>query len=336
VRRVRMMGLCLAALLALAAFAASSASAGLPEFGKCEAKAGGKYKNSNCTETAKKGEGSYEWKKGSQLKPRSFWGQNIGSGGVLTTYGRGCYKTVSGGKEEIGRRSRAKCKAEGNSEENEEGGTRFGPLTIECTSERNTGEIVGSKELKNITVVFHGCKFEGLACSNTSVEGEIDVNPLKGTLGYINKSEKKAGVLLEPGKKDGTFASFDCGGLLNTVVGVGNSTEGAFYEPEKTGGYDGIISPVTPVNQMTAHSKQVFTINPETAENLPSKFEGKHIDLLEDYLYNPNEEPEKNSTDWSPAGEEITNENTVCAHEVSTTEASGCSEGKLEEGEIKA
>ena len=66
-RHVRMLGLCLVAVLAVGAYAVSSASA-LPEWGKCEAKAGGNYKNSNCTEKAKpKGSGSYEWKKGAEL-----------------------------------------------------------------------------------------------------------------------------------------------------------------------------------------------------------------------------------------------------------------------------
>ncbi len=90
-------------------------------------------------------------------------------------------------------------------------------------------------------------------------------------------------------------------------MGVGNSKEGAYYEPEKTGGYDGIISPITPVNQMTKEYTQVYTVNPSTAENIPSKFEGKHIELLEDYLYNPSQ-PQVTEM-WSRSGEEITNVN---------------------------
>ena len=72
--------------------------------------------------------------------------------------------------------------------------------------------------------------------------------------------------------------------LISRDVGVGNSKEGAFYEPENKGGYDGIISPITPVNTMTSEYTQVFTVNPEAAENIPNKFEGKHIELLEDYF----------------------------------------------------
>jgi hypothetical protein len=148
-----------------------------------------------------------------------------------------------------------------------------------------------------------------IPCANGPNEGEIVVNPLKGQLGYISKPEKKVGILLEPAIKHGEFAKFNCGGFLGTVVGVGNAKEGAFYEPETTGGYDGIISPITPVNTMTTEYTQVYTVNPETTANTPSKFEGKHIELLEDYLFNASE-PQK-ASDWSPSGEEITNVNTV-------------------------
>ena len=68
---------------------------------------------------------------------------------------------------------------------------------------------------------------------------------------------------------------------------------------------------------MTPTYEQVYTVNPETFENIPSKFEGKHISLLEDYTYNS--ELPRYTTKWSASGEEITNVNTP-----------------EEEGEIKA
>ena len=84
-----MVGLCLVAVFAIAAVTASSASA-LPEWGKCVAKAGGKYSDSNCTVKAKKGTGTFEWKKGATLTNVQFTGKNVGSGGVLTTKLRIC------------------------------------------------------------------------------------------------------------------------------------------------------------------------------------------------------------------------------------------------------
>ncbi len=307
-RHVRMLGLCLIAVFAVVAVAATAASAATPEWGKCEAKAGGKYADSNCQTKAKKGTGAYEWIKGATRKNVKFSGNNVGTGGVLYSKLYECE-----GEFGFARVPRAKCE--------EKGGTLVsaGHVAIECESEHNTGETVGKDSVGNVSVKFLGCKlFGSLPCSNGPTEGEIQVNALKGGLGYINKAEKKVGVLLEPTKKGGEFAKFDCGNLLEVVVGVGNSKEGAWYTPESHGGYDGIISPISPVNTMTSHYEQVYTVaSAESPENIPSNFEGKHRELLETYDYTP-ENPE-NSTMWQQAGEEITNVNTP-----------------EEEGEIKA
>jgi hypothetical protein len=299
-----MVGLCLVAVFAMGAVAATSASA-LPEWGKCE-KLGtktGAYTDANCTVKAKPlNTGEFKFIKGKELPAMKFSGENIGSGGVL----KSAFLSCEGGKYSGHLVPRKKC-VEG-------GGTVSGlsePVTIECESERNTGEANGTNEVRNVNVKFLGCKVFGSApCSNGPNTGEITVNPLKGKLGYINKAGKEVGLLLEPAKKHGEFAKFNCAGIITTVVGQGNTTEGAYYLPETTGGYDGIISPITPVNTQTTKFKQVYAMNPTTFANIPSKFEGKHIELLEDYIYGA-EEPETNSDMWSPAGEEITNENTV-------------------------
>jgi hypothetical protein len=310
VRHLRMVGVCLVAIFAVAAFASSSAMA-LPEWGKCEAKAGGKYSDGNCQTKAKKGTGTFEWKKGATLKNIPFSGHNIGSGGVLSTKLRICGEKENPSAMIYGQHTtRKKCEEAGGVD------SLIESVSIECESESNIGEATGKNGLTKVQVKFTGCKIFGvLPCQNGN-EGEINVNTLKGSLGYINKAEKKVGVLLEPAKKHGDFASFTCFGQLSIVVGVGNAKEGANYLPESKGGYDGIISPITPVNTMTSEYTQVFTIN-EAFENVPNKFEGKHISLLEDYQY-ANEEPEI-IYQWSPAGEEITNVNKA-----------------TEEGEIKA
>jgi hypothetical protein len=331
VRHVRIAGLCLCAVLALCAFGASSALASGPEWVRCEAKAGGKYENANCTEKAKKGSGAYELLNATQVgaqrvkegksKNIPFTGSNVGAGGVLSTQLRGCTGPVK-------KTTRQKC--------TEESGEEFpaGEAKIECTSEENTGESSGKSGVANVAVVFKGCKlFGSIPCTNSAEEGEVLVNPLKGELGLISKSENKVGLLLEPEKKDGEFAKFDCGGILETIVGVGNDKEGtawtssgcAGYCPgttpaeEKNGGYDGIISRIEPVNQMTSEFTQVYTSeyheNSGTCSgnsykcnyvvNVPASFEKKHIELLEDWTYVPTEP--SNSTGWSTAGEEITN-----------------------------
>jgi hypothetical protein len=300
-RHLRMVGLALVAVLATTALVATSASA-LPEWGQCyvQAKHEGKYANAGCTVKAKvvntKPTGEFEWRKGPEIAEKHFSGANVGSGGVLTTELHFCYPNQI-------RVSAKKC-VEGGGEVREPLGT----ASVECESEANHGEAKGTKEVANISVIFHGCKLFGSApCSNSSEEGAIVVNTLKGALGYINKAKKEVGVLLEPAVKKGEFVKFICGGFLATVVGVGNETEGAAYSPEKTGGYDGIISPITPVNTMSSKFTQVYTINAGD-ENIPSKFEGKHIELLEDYAFNA-EKPELTSM-WSKAGEAVTNVNT--------------------------
>jgi hypothetical protein len=301
-RHIRMVGLCLVAVFAIAAVAATSASA-LPEWGQCyvQAKHEGKYANAGCTVKAKKVSekftGEFEWRKGTEVAKKHFEGGNVGSGGVLAGEYIGCEIGGEGDKYRG-----PNC--EGN------GGTKnvlLGkPISVECESEHNSGEAAGAKEVKNVAVVFRGCKVLGsIPCSN-ALEGEIRVNTLKGTLGYINKSKKEVGVLLQPFVKHGEFTKFNCGSSIATVVGEGNEKEGCAYPLPACGG-DGIISPITPVNTMTSAFTQTYTMN-EKFENIPSKLEGKRIELLESYLYNA-ETPEYTSM-WSKAGETITNANT--------------------------
>jgi hypothetical protein len=294
VRRVRILGLCVAAVMVLAAFVATSAFAAGPEWGQCVSKAGGSYSNANCTVKAKKGAGSYEWKKGAAgIKNRSFRG--TGGTGVLDTKARvpNCNERTK------------ECE-----EQYEKGEGYEAKIAVECTSENATGEVSGKDDVSNIDVVFHGCVLLGsVPCSNTTHEGEVLVNTLTGTLGYISKSEHSVGVDLTPAKKKGDFAQFACGGL-ETVVGeagkAGPHEGGPVYKPK--GGGDGIISPITPVNTMTHEYTQVYTVN-EADENIPSKFEGKPLQVLEAYTYNA-EEP-RSSWLWGKAGESITNVNTA-------------------------
>ena len=301
-----MLGLCLAAVFAVAAFSASSAFASGPEWGKCEkvSPGAGKY-SANCTTKVKGGE--YNWVKGKSLKPIPFGGHSVGSGGVLTSTANIC----EGGEDNLQRVPRGKC-VEGGGEvfESEEG--LF--VTVECENETNSGIAEGKNKISGVHVTFTGCNLFGSVPCNSkgAAEGEINTNELKGELGYINQGAKEVGVKLEPAVKHGAFAEFVCPGFgLGTVVGVGNKKEGTYYTEggkEKKGGNDQIISPITPVNEMTSTYTQVYTVNYTTLENVPSKFEGKPLSLLEDYSYTEYEG--YGSWMWSKAGEEITNVNT--------------------------
>jgi hypothetical protein len=348
VRHVRMLGLCLVAALALGAYAVSSASA--LEWGKCElVGSGGNYTGPNCTKAEKakpKGTGSYEWRKASEVaekrvaegKPANvaFSGHNVGSGGVLTTGGMNCE-----GPEEVfyHQQTRKHCLEGGGKIEyfGEEG------VSVECEAENNTGETEGKNKVANIHVTFTGCTlFGSTPCENggfvneeivqEAPEGEVKTKELKGKLGWLNKSAKEVGVVLEPAAKHGLFAAFECAGFITTRVGVGNKKVGSFYltsgcigacetatpEEEKHGGYDQVISPITPVNTMTSEFTQVFKVN-ALRENEPRSFEGKHISQLEDVVQAITYTEPGRGIMWSPAGEEITNVNTP-----------------EEEGEIKA
>jgi hypothetical protein len=348
VRHVRMLGLCLVAALALGAYAVSSASA--LEWGKCE-KLGSKtglYSGPNCTKAEKaspKGSGEYEWRKAVEVAEKRvaegktanvpFTGASSGGGGVLTANQRECLNEEEASSYRLTRQACAEKPGD------EEWMTGEG-LKIECANETATGETEGKNKIANVHVKFTGCLlFGSISCTGEGkATGEIETNPLKGKLGWISKSAKEVGVLLEPATKHGHFADFVCSGTIVIAVGVGNKKEGAEYtssgcagtveegcsatpEEEKHGGYDGIISPITPVNQMTSSFTQVYTEEPTfPLANIPRSFEGKHIDVLEANQTYPTFEEYfggSHKIDWSSAGEEITNVNTP-----------------EEEGEIKA
>jgi hypothetical protein len=340
VRHVRMLGLCLVAVFAVGAYLTSSAMAG-PQWVQCKAaseleEAGFpfeakqvKYVNKDCTEKSPKEARAYVLLKapevenlrlnylGKETANVPFSGGSVGGGGLLSAELWAC----EGGTYNETRLPRHYC-AEGGGEL--VGGN--GPesdITVECEAETNTGEAEGKNKIANVHATFSGCKAFGfLVCtSKGKAEGEVETNTLVGKLGYINKASKEVGVLLQPAVKKGLFADFICGPGTETKVGVGNKKEGTRYTgpngeteggEEKHGGYDGIISPITPVNEMTPTFEQQFAVSYEfPMQNIPTKLEGKHIDVLEATVAGLNEEGEEEfDFMWSGAGEELTNVNT--------------------------
>jgi hypothetical protein len=337
VRHVRMLGLCLVAVFAVVAVAASSASASGPEWGHCVAQKKGKYSDSNCTtlDVVKgKNKGSHEWVGGAGA---ACYGQKKGhykdsacteedftvKGGVKTYKGK--YEKTGRGKFE-GNAGAGSLFGEVYDCENVKG-ELIGPvpkadcdnyfgigILISCEHEHATGEAIGADEVTNVSVRFTGCKFFTAPATTPGLEpGEVQVNPLKGRLGYINKSampEPEVGVLLEPKATGTLFAEIELGGAIITV-GEGSVSQGSFYEQSSPGvptGNDGIISPIVPVNKMTPTFTQKYTVNSSDYENEPSHFEGGPIELLE--LIQTGPEPEF-SSDWGRAGEETENVNTL-------------------------
>ena len=62
-KRIKIMGLCLVAVFAVSVMASASASAEAPEFGRCLAKAGGKFSDAGCTKGVVS-KGKFEWTSG--------------------------------------------------------------------------------------------------------------------------------------------------------------------------------------------------------------------------------------------------------------------------------
>jgi len=291
----------------------------------------GKYKNNTCTELeGKTKKGVFTPEEKGKYEKVTGGTKFIGEAGaaVLHNILAECYDS----SEELVLGPRKDCLGSGY--------TWFGAPKIECTSQLATGEAAGTDEVVNVSVRFKGCTIGAGGGGGNPAEtkglpaGEIQVNPLKGRLGYINKAKHEVGVLLEPVAKGGTFAEFEAASASVAVtVGVGNATTGSFYEafndqtPGTPNGNDGVISPITPVNQMTHTLTQNYRISVQDEEcgeisekyctqpgeefqviqNEPSHFEGGPLEVLESVVVAGGED----SSAWSPAGQEETNVNTL-------------------------
>jgi len=364
VKRVKLIWLAAIAAFALTAIAvtAGSASAAEPEWGHCvPVKSKGHYEDGNCTKEdfkenkahERKYKGKFEWDSGAaaacfaqkhgkykdagctELDEKK--GQPKGkyelTGGPKFTGegGAGVLRTTQNGCEEPGevhnQRPRKDCEP-ACPHEGACGYQEFGEATVECTSEKASGEATGTSEVGNVSVRFKGCTSFSLPATGIGLPaGEIQVNPLKGRLGYINKAKHEVGVLLEPAAAGGLFAEFEIfEGAIMDRVGVGNATTGTFYEeggtPGAPSGHDGVISPISPINVMTHTFSQNYraestkikcTENCETAEidqfqNIPSRFEGGPLEVLENFIEGTGN---GSRSEWASAGQEVNNVNTV-------------------------
>lgn len=182
-RPVRLMRLCLAAMLVIGVsmIAVTSASAAAPEYGRCDKaeKVGktynGGFTNSGCTKKSETKTGKYEWHPG-VLKVK---------------------QTSKGGK--------------GILEE-------AGKYAVACESEESTGEYSGTKEVKHLIVKFKKCEAPGLICTSEGHEkGELETRPLEGRVVWENEKAHKTALDLFP-EGGGEFIEFNCGGTLTVAV----------------------------------------------------------------------------------------------------------------------
>ncbi len=156
--RLRAIGCCLVAALALSAIAVASASAlEAPEIGRCVAHTGGKYTNNVCSKLAKgKKPGKYEW------EPGAVKNKFTGVGGAATL------ETVN--------KVKVTCKAEASSGE--------------FTSPKTAGNV--DVKFTGCEALEYKCKSPGAG------EGEIVVNPISATLRWEDATKKKVAIDLVP------------------------------------------------------------------------------------------------------------------------------------------
>ncbi len=183
---IRMCVLALAAVGAVSAGAAATASAAVPEFGHCVKAVGktGEWQGANCTKSAG-GKGLYNWVPGPGPKPKF---EGSGEGNELETVGG--KKIACGGSTFAGEYT--------------------GPKT-----ESVTVDFIGC--------IYAPTKQE--CQSNPGQAGEIEsAQPLEGELGYIVKSEKpapKVGLDLKPKSPSTSLFTFQCGKPPETSIILG-------------------------------------------------------------------------------------------------------------------
>ncbi len=238
-KRMRIMGLCLAAVFAFAAFAASSASA-LPEVAICVAKAGGKYKESNCNAKA-----------GTKAEEKKFELSK-----VLTKTG------FTGSSPE------AFLETESGTKITCSGSTATGKWDYDEAG--SPPKPTPTKEVETVFATFTGCSL-GVAkkpCETAgSPTGEIKTLELLGPLGELSKTKHEAGAELKPKVAKGKFAEFECEGFGKVLVGEGTGKLG-----------DCIIATITSkANEMLEEGTELYTgvKGPEGQEQTPQHFEGK-------------------------------------------------------------
>jgi alpha-tubulin suppressor-like RCC1 family protein len=137
-----------------------------------------------------------------------------------------------------------------------------GKLLITCKTETGSGEYVGTKSARNVTIAFKECEQVVLGkCSTSgSSEGELTTGALEGVLGWENQELDNVGWDLVPAEEGAYVLSFSCGGTPFLVRGS-------------------VIAPISPVNNMNA----TFKLKYKQAKGLqkPEHFESEPNDVLE-------------------------------------------------------
>jgi hypothetical protein len=187
-KRMRILGLALVAVFALAAMTAAGASASKPVWKVCAkaAKVGketpaGEFSDKNCSVAAPGGK--YQLVAGIG-KGKEFKGKG----------GKAILHNVIPGK---------------------------GDIKVECASFKDAGTPVAPSGVVKVTSTFSKCKSLGAPCKTEGGKKEtITTASLSGSLGYLNKAHTAAGESLtnEAAPGSGFLAQFECEGLAKVRV----------------------------------------------------------------------------------------------------------------------
>jgi hypothetical protein len=192
--RIRIVGLCILAVVAISAMMVSSASAAAPEFGRClkvSPKAVSNYDSAKCVKLASEDPVS----EAEQLKKGNFqWFPGVVKNKFKTLMKAGTIATL----ETVG-------------------GTK-----ITCTNEKSTGEYTGLKTIGKMVAEFSGCETNKLKCESTGAGiGNINTHPLGGPIGFETEvvPASKDHLANELHSESGNVAEFECAGLKVVVKG---------------------------------------------------------------------------------------------------------------------
>jgi hypothetical protein len=188
-RRIRIVGLCLVALLAVACLASTSAfGLSTPTWYQCvkaSPKNTGNYKNKTCSEASEAGKGAYALKEG------------IGKGHEFKGKGGEAVLHVK---------------------------TWLGDDKVICKDSKTSGKFEVPNLERDVSVSYSKCAaLETRVCASAGAKkGEIKISGLRGELGYVEESPVSVGLKLEseahPGPS-GELAKFTCENLEATILG---------------------------------------------------------------------------------------------------------------------
>jgi hypothetical protein len=231
--RMRMVGLALAAIFALAALMAASASASTPTWKFCEKTSKNEEKKYTATYTDKLCSVEATPEQVEEGKANKYeLAEGIGKGkGFKGKGGEAILHNVIPGK---------------------------GDIKVECASFKDAGAVVAPSGVANVKSTFKKCKSLGAPCKTPGGKKEvITTNDLAGQLGYLTPAKDSAGEALfyekgnEGGEEGPYLAEFECEGLAKVRV------QGA------------VIGALAPFGEVEKASTATFSVGPYLGELAP-------------------------------------------------------------------